>query len=70
MLHHIVLHEYSIVTEEPVVRVALMEYCDIVREEGGRWLTGPAACVLGSALSGTAVLLAALAYWGLFPILY
>ena len=40
------------------------------REEGGRWLTGPAACVLGSALSGTAVLLAALAYWGLFPILY
>ena len=40
------------------------------REEGGRWLTGPAACVLGSALSGTALLLAALAYWGLFPILY
>ena len=40
------------------------------REEGGRWLTWPAACVLGSALSGTAVLLAALAYWGLFPILY
>ena len=40
------------------------------REEGGRWLTGPAACVLGSALSGTAVLPAALAYWGRFPILY
>ena len=40
------------------------------REEGGRWLTVPAGCVLGSALCGTAVLLTALAYWGLFPLLY
>lgn len=40
------------------------------RGEGGPWLTVPAACVLGSALAGTAILLAALAYWGLFPILY
>ena len=39
-------------------------------EEGGRWLTVPAGCVLGSALCGTAVLLTALAYWGLFPLLY
>lgn len=37
------------------------------RHPGGRWLTVPAGAVLAGALAGSAVLLIALAYWGLFP---
>lgn len=36
---------------------------------GRRWLTLPAAGVLGCALAGAGVLLVALAYWGMFPLL-
>ena len=39
------------------------------RDEGGRWLTVPAALVLTSAVVGSVLLLAALSYWGLFPML-
>ncbi|WP_235931401.1 alpha/beta hydrolase family protein [Actinomyces respiraculi] len=39
------------------------------RDEGGRWLTLPSAAVLAAAVTGSVLLLAALAYWGLFPML-
>ena len=39
------------------------------RHAGGRWLTAPSALVLLCALTGAVVLLVALAYWGLFPML-
>lgn len=37
------------------------------RDDGGRWLTLPAGALLGCAVTGSAVLMLALAYWGLFP---
>ncbi len=39
------------------------------RDEGGRWLTVPAGAVLAAAVWGAVLLLTALAYWGLFPML-
>ncbi|MDO4899831.1 S9 family peptidase [Actinomyces sp.] len=39
------------------------------RGEKGRWLTVPAASVFTAALTGAVVLLVAIAYWGLFPML-
>ena len=39
------------------------------RHAGGRWLTAPSALVLLCVLAGAVVLLVALAYWGLFPML-
>ncbi|WP_172120731.1 alpha/beta hydrolase family protein [Actinomyces faecalis] len=39
------------------------------RQNGGRWLTLPAAGVLAAVLTGSLVLLTDLAYWGLFPLL-
>ncbi|WP_257210861.1 alpha/beta hydrolase family protein [Actinomyces ruminis] len=39
------------------------------RGEKGRWLTVPAAAVLTGVLIGAVLLLVAIAYWGLFPML-
>ncbi|MDU0347734.1 hypothetical protein, partial [Actinomyces sp. MRS3W] len=39
------------------------------RGEKGHWLTVPAAAVLTAAMTGAAILLVAIAYWGLFPML-